>query len=331
MTIQVDSPPNTPPVRTSVQTTDGTTLEGTALNSSSYELQIRSADQRIHLLRKSGERYRPVTSQLDWPTYHGSMTGNRYSTAAQINRTSVRALGPRWIFTIPNVSRLEVTPIVIGGIMYITAANECRALDAGTGSGILAIAAARIFRARVIATDIDARAIEAARGNARVNRAAAQVAFARASGTTARAITSAAPYQLIFANILLGTLTRLAVPLRKLTAPGAWIVLSGLLPAHANTALAVYRAQGLALESRIANHSGLGLWRGLRHGLFDRRRRCRLLGLPCAAAGTDGNDREKWESAMHGRMLPTPLSSCIFAVTNRELGRVLHIHPVMSR
>src|SRR6476659_5950755 len=70
-----------------------------------------------------------------------------------------------------------------------------RVLDVGTGSGILAIAAARILHARIVASDIDARAIVAARGNARLNRASARVTFARASGTTARAITTAAPYQ----------------------------------------------------------------------------------------------------------------------------------------
>jgi ribosomal protein L11 methyltransferase len=125
-----------------------------------------------------------------------------------------------------------------------------RALDVGTGSGILAIAAARILHARVTASDIDARAIEAARGNARINRAAPLLAFARTSGAAARAIISAAPYQLIFANILLGPLTRLAVPFRRLTGPGARIVLSGLLPGHANAVLALYRAQGLVLEKR---------------------------------------------------------------------------------
>ena len=126
-----------------------------------------------------------------------------------------------------------------------------RVLDVGTGSGILAIAAARLLHARITASDIDARAIEPARGNARINRAAPLVTFMRASGTAARAITSAAPYQLIFANILLSALTRLAVPLRRLTAPGARIVLSGLLPSHANAVLAIYRARGLVLEKRI--------------------------------------------------------------------------------
>lgn len=126
-----------------------------------------------------------------------------------------------------------------------------RVLDVGTGSGILAIAAARLLRARITASDIDGRAIETARGNARINRAASLLAFVRASGATARAITSTAPYRLIFANILLLAVMRLAVPLRGLTAPGARIVLSGLLPNHANAALAIYRAQGLVLEKRI--------------------------------------------------------------------------------
>ena len=55
----------------------------------------------------------------------------------------------------------------------------------------------------------------------------------------------------IFANILLGPLTRLAVPIRRLAAPNARVVLSGLLPSHANAALAHYAAQGFRLERRI--------------------------------------------------------------------------------
>jgi ribosomal protein L11 methyltransferase len=126
-----------------------------------------------------------------------------------------------------------------------------RVLDVGTGSGILAIAAARLLRGHVTGSDIDARAIEAARGNARINRTAPVLAFVRATGTAARAIAAGAPYDLIFANILLGALTRLAVPLRRLAAPGARVVLSGLLPGHVNAILAIYRAQGLVLEKRI--------------------------------------------------------------------------------
>ena len=124
-------------------------------------------------------------------------------------------------------------------------------LDIGTGSGVLAIAAAKVFRTRVMAGDIDAVAIAAAKSNARQNRAAPAITFVHSAGARARTIAAAAPYDLIFANILLGPLLRLAVPVHRLAAPSARIVLSGLLPSHANAVLAIYRAQGFVLERRI--------------------------------------------------------------------------------
>jgi ribosomal protein L11 methyltransferase len=126
-----------------------------------------------------------------------------------------------------------------------------RVLDIGTGTGVLAIAAARLTRTQVVAGDIDAVAVRAARSNARLNRVGSMITFAHAAGTRAPGIAARAPYDLIFANILIGPLTRLASPLSKLTGSGGRIVLSGLLPSHANSAIAIYRAQGLALERRI--------------------------------------------------------------------------------
>ena len=124
-------------------------------------------------------------------------------------------------------------------------------LDIGTGSGVLAIAAARLLRTRITAGDIDPVAVRAARDNAGQNHALSMVTFSRAAGVCAQTIRTRGPYDLIFANILMGPLTRLAVSVRKLAAPEARVVLSGLLPGHANAVARIYRAQGLLLERRI--------------------------------------------------------------------------------
>ncbi len=123
-------------VRRRVETTSGQTLEGQVLNEGFTDLQLRTGDKQIRLLRKAGDRYRVVTSQADWPTYHGDPSGNRYSKLTQINKDNVSRLGARWTFPLPNVTSIENTPVVVGGIMYVSSANECWALDAGTGRQI---------------------------------------------------------------------------------------------------------------------------------------------------------------------------------------------------
>lgn len=72
----------------------------------------------------------------DWPTYHGVLTGNRHSQLDQINTSNVRSLGQRWNFTIGNSRKLEMTPVVVDGVMYVTAVNEAYALDARSGRAI---------------------------------------------------------------------------------------------------------------------------------------------------------------------------------------------------
>jgi PQQ-dependent dehydrogenase (methanol/ethanol family) len=72
----------------------------------------------------------------DWPTYHGVLTGNRHSRLDQINARNVAGLAARWSFTIGSSRKLEVTPIVVDGVMYITAVNEAHAIDARTGREI---------------------------------------------------------------------------------------------------------------------------------------------------------------------------------------------------
>jgi ribosomal protein L11 methyltransferase len=122
-------------------------------------------------------------------------------------------------------------------------------LDLGTGSGVLAIAAARALRRPVLATDNDPVAVRAARANARLNRTGALVEVIRADGFNARQLRARAPFDLIFANILLGPLKRMATPM-AVSANGC-VVLSGLLAAQASKALAAYRARGLVLAHRI--------------------------------------------------------------------------------
>jgi alcohol dehydrogenase (cytochrome c) len=72
-----------------------------------------------------------------WPSYHGNLSGNRFSPLDQINTGTVQRLAPKWMFTIPGAPRpLQVTPVVVDGVMYVTSVNEAYALDARSGREI---------------------------------------------------------------------------------------------------------------------------------------------------------------------------------------------------
>ena len=123
-------------VKRKVATNDGNTLEGAVLNQSSNDLELQTADQRIHLLRRVDSNYREVTTQTDWPNYNGDLSGNRLTHLAQIDKANVSRLAPKWNFTFSDASYLEATPIVMNGVMYVTSTNECYALDAGNGRSL---------------------------------------------------------------------------------------------------------------------------------------------------------------------------------------------------
>jgi alcohol dehydrogenase (cytochrome c) len=125
------------PERTTVTRDDGRAIAGVILNRAHGEMQLLGDDRALHLLRETpGGRFREVTSQTGWETYHGAPTGNRFSTANQITTANVGRLAPRWVFTLPNAAQLQVTPLVVDGVMYVTAANDLYALDAGSGRQI---------------------------------------------------------------------------------------------------------------------------------------------------------------------------------------------------
>jgi ribosomal protein L11 methyltransferase len=125
-------------------------------------------------------------------------------------------------------------------------------LDIGTGTGVLAIAAARALRRRVRASDIDRASIVVAGDNIRRNRAAPLIDLVHAGGVGDRRIAANAPYAIVLANILLPPLKRMAAPMARLVAPGGHVILSGILDAQAAAILAAYRLQGLWLRRRIS-------------------------------------------------------------------------------
>ena len=127
-----------------------------------------------------------------------------------------------------------------------------KVLDLGCGSGVLAIAAAKQLKTRVIASDIDPTAVTVARDNVRLNGVAPLVAVVEAIGLDHPTIRARAPFDLVFANILAAPLVALARPLAGALAPGGHLILSGLLESQAMRVLAAYRARGLLPTARLA-------------------------------------------------------------------------------
>jgi len=72
----------------------------------------------------------------NWPTYNGQIGGNRHSALHEINFNNVSSLAAKWVFSIPGANRLEGTPVVVDGVMYVTTANEVYALDGRSGRQI---------------------------------------------------------------------------------------------------------------------------------------------------------------------------------------------------
>ena len=125
-----------------------------------------------------------------------------------------------------------------------------RPLDIGTGSGILAIAAAKVLHRPVLASDIDPEAVRVARHHVRRNGLAGRVRVICAPGYRSRAA-RCRQCDLIFANILARPLALLARDLARALAPGGAAILAGLLRRQEPVVLAAHRLQHLPLERRI--------------------------------------------------------------------------------
>jgi ribosomal protein L11 methyltransferase len=154
-------------------------------------------------------------------------------------------------------------------------------IDLGTGTGLLAFAARHLWpEATVMATDIDTVAIEVTAENAAINKVDG-VELIVADGTRSPAITGAAPYDLIIANILAGPLVAMAPEIAAIAAPRATIVLAGLLTNQADKVRAAYQAVGCTLERSEER----GDWSILR---------LRAADVPVTDAKSDNAGRENW-------------------------------------
>ncbi len=131
-----------------------------------------------------------------------------------------------------------------------------RILDLGCGSGVLAIAAARVFPAAAIAaSDIDPVAVEVAGVNVALNGARGRVRLLTAGGLAHGALRARQPFDLVLANILAGPLIRLAPALAKAIQPGGIAILSGILGEQAREVIAVYEVAGFHLRQRRTPHN----------------------------------------------------------------------------
>jgi ribosomal protein L11 methyltransferase len=151
--------------------------------------------------------------------------------------------------------------------------------DVGTGTGLLAFAALRLWpAARAVASDTDPVAMEVAAANAAANgvplgRARGRLELVVAAGLAHPRLRARAPYDLILANILAGPLVALAPALSAALAPGGILLLAGLLDRQADHVTAAYRRQGLAIRFRVENGEWPTLAMRRRIGAALRRRR----------------------------------------------------------
>jgi len=134
--------------------------------------------------------------------------------------------------------------------------NRPRTLDLGCGSGVLGIAAAKLWRHQVVIGDLDPIAVKTAQENARRNGVGPLITAITATGVRHARLAAAAPFDLVMVNILARPLAMLAPSLSPLLAPCGRLILSGLLSTQEAWVRTAYGHHGLTLRHRII----LGEW-----------------------------------------------------------------------
>ena len=135
--------------------------------------------------------------------------------------------------------------------LYTDGFRPAKVADIGCGTAVLAMAAASVLPdALVIASDIDEVAVEVAEANVAVNGLKGRIDCVEAAGFAHPRLAAAAPFDLIFANILKGPLIQLAPPMAAHTAPKGLIILSGLLVVQAEAVTAAYLTAGFSPVTR---------------------------------------------------------------------------------
>ena len=145
----------------------------------------------------------------------------------------------------------------------LDARDTANAVDVGCGSGILAIAMAKLWQRRVLGGDNDAEAVEVAVENAGLNGVADLCRFVHAIGLDHPELQAAQPYDLVVANILAGPLVELSDAFSRAVRPGGHILLSGLLLEQAEEVLAAYGRRGVQLVRHVDRETGGAIWRTL--------------------------------------------------------------------
>ena len=129
--------------------------------------------------------------------------------------------------------------------------NNIRMLDLGCGAAVLALAAAKLWKIKVLAGDIDPTAVRVAKENVRKNKLHKSISCVASDGFDSARLKKEGPFDVIVANILSEPLRRLARPMRMNSRPNATIILSGILSTQSPAIISTYRSQGFHLQSRL--------------------------------------------------------------------------------